>query len=111
MSSQRIPRRILIFNTILIVLMAAIPMVALANSGANLEGELNPDTQFYIAKPNHGAIEQIADLISSGNKSEADLIRKLIETPQAVWFSSGTPKSVMQEVKNTVQRAAGKDTL
>ena len=35
----------------------------------------------------------------------------MIEIPQAVWFTSGTPQGVQQEVKNTVQRAAGKGTV
>ena len=37
--------------------------------------------------------------------------RDEIETPQAVWLTSGTPKSVQQDVKNTVQRAADKGTV
>ena len=28
----------------------------------------------------------------------------MIEIPQAVWFESGSPKRVQQDVKNTVQR-------
>ncbi len=35
----------------------------------------------------------------------------MIETPQAVWFTSDSPKRVQQAVKNTVKRAAGKGTV
>ena len=35
----------------------------------------------------------------------------MIATPQAVWFTGGTPKDVQQDVKGTVQRAAGKGTV
>jgi endoglucanase len=35
----------------------------------------------------------------------------MIGTPQAVWFTSGTPQSVQQDVKNTVLRAAGKSSV
>jgi endoglucanase len=81
-------------------------MFALANSH-----DLDPDTQFYTPKWNHGAIVQIADLTSSGDKASADLIREMIETPQAVWFTSDSPKRVQQAVKNTVKRASGKGTV
>ena len=74
-------------------------------------GNFASDTQFYVAKPNHGAFAQMADLTSNGDKISADLIRVMIQTPQAVWVESGAPKSVEQAVKNTVMRAAGKGTM
>jgi len=76
-----------------------------------MAADLDPDTDFYVAKLNHGAIEQIAELTSSGYKADADLIRDMIETPQSVWFTSESPKRVQQAVKNTVKRAAGKGTV
>lgn len=72
---------------------------------------IDPTTQFYVPKPDQGAIEQIAALTASGDKADAPLIRAMIQTPQAVWFTAGTPQSVQQDVKNTVQRAAGKGTV
>lgn len=72
---------------------------------------LDPGTQFYVPKPNHGAIAQIAALTSSGNKEDASLIKTMINTPQAVWFTQGTPQTVMQSVRNTVRNAAGKRTV
>ena len=111
MTNQRKLRHILIVSILLVVLIASAPGFALANSLTGDGRTLDPDTLFYTPKPNHGAIEQIADLTSSGNKANANLIREMIEMPQAVWFTSGTPKSVQQEVKNTVQRAAGKGTV
>jgi endoglucanase len=99
---------ILLIGSLLAVLIASAPLFASAQDQA---AGLDPATQFYVAKPNHGAIEQIADLISSGDKANANLIRELIATPQSVWFTSGTPQSVQQDVKNTVQRAAGKGAV
>ena len=43
-------------------------------------------TNFYVPKPNHGAVEQIADLTSQGDKADADLIEAMVDTPRAVWF-------------------------
>ena len=65
-------------------------------------------TNFYVPKPNHGAVEQIADLTSRGDKADADLIEAMVDTPQAVWFEGGTPKQVEQDVRNTVARAEAK---
>jgi endoglucanase len=76
-----------------------------------LGGDLDPDTQFAVARPNHGAIEQIARLRSSGNHAAADLIEAMIERPNAEWFTQGTPKSVRQDVRNEVNRAAAKGTV
>lgn len=74
-------------------------------------GAIDPDTSFYTPKPNHGAIRQIADLTSSGAKDDASLIREMVGLPQAVWFTQGTPKSVEQDVRNTVKMAAAKKTV
>jgi endoglucanase len=95
-----------VIGSVLAALIAA-PVLASAKSQANLD----PQTQFYVPKPNHGAIEQFADLTSSGEKADAHLIRQMIETPQAVWFTAGTPKSVEQDARNTVKRAAAKKTV
>ena len=91
-------------STLLVTLIASAPVLASARSLNNLDSS----TQFYVPKPDHGAIEQIADLTSSGNKADANLIKQMIGMPQAVWFTQGTPKTMMQDVRNTVQRAADK---
>jgi endoglucanase len=77
---------------------------------ASEELDLDPDTSFYVPKPNHGAIEQIAALIARGNFGDAALIRDMINYPQAVWFTGNT-KNIEQDVKQTVQRASGKGTI
>ena len=96
---------VLVIGSVLAALVAAVP--ALAKSQATLDS----GTTFYVPKPNHGALEQIADLTSSGQKAEANLIREMVETPHAIWFTGGTPKTVMQDVRNTVLRAADKGAL
>jgi endoglucanase len=83
-----------------------------ADSAAVSAGRtLAPDTQFFVPNPDHGAIEQIASLRSSGQKGDADLIAQMVQTPQAVWFTSGGPKDVEQDVKQVVQEAQGKKTV
>jgi endoglucanase len=98
-------------STLLAALVASAPALASARPQTGDGRSLDPNTRFYIPKPDHGAIEQIAQLTASHQGADALLIREMIETPQAVWFTSGTPKSVRQDVRETVQRAAGKGTV
>lgn len=105
MSKRNILKPIILLTISLLLIAAAVPL--LADSEANLD----PETEFYVAKRNQGAVEQIAYLTSIGDKENAALIGQMIETPQSVWFTGGSPKKVQQAVKNTVQRAAGKGTV
>jgi endoglucanase len=66
--------------------------------------------ELYTKKPNHGAIEQIADLTAAGETEDAALIRTMIETPQATWLVGGTPKSVGQYVNTVMARAQNQGT-
>jgi endoglucanase len=67
--------------------------------------------QLYVPPPQKGAKDQIAELTSQGHKDAATLIRAITDTPQAVWFEGGTPKSVEQDVRLTVTRAAAKRSV
>jgi endoglucanase len=72
----------------------------------------DPDTRFYIPKPNRDAKQQIIQLIRDKNRADAKLILQMIRTPQAVWFSDGeTPEEVKRAVKKTVKRAAAKRSV
>jgi endoglucanase len=111
MANQRRLRCFLVVGTLLAALIAVAPVLASAGLRTLDSRSLDSSTQFYVPKPNHGALEQIANLTSSGNKADANLIKKMIATPQAVWFTKGTPQSVEQDVWNTVERAADKGTV
>jgi endoglucanase len=68
-------------------------------------------TDLYVPPPDHGARRQIAELISQGDRDAARLIRAMIDTPQAVWFTAGTPGSVKRDVRSTVARATAKRSV
>ena len=106
MTNQRKMIYILIVSTLLAMLIAPAP--ALAKSGDN-HGK--NQTRFLVPPPNHDAIRQIARLLAQRNKADARLIAEMITTPQAVWFTQGTPKSVKQEVKKTVKQAAAQRAI
>lgn len=65
---------------------------------------------FYVPKANPGAKAQIAELKANGQKAEAKLIRQIIQTPQAVWFTGETPKKVKKAVAKVVAKAAAQGT-
>ena len=108
MKINRMSRWLFVLGLLLFMAIAFGPGVALAHGGGHGG---HGDDDFYVPPPNHDARVQIADLMSSGNRTDARLIREMIGTPQAVWFTGGTPREVRQDVKNTVKRAAAKRTI
>ena len=89
-------------------IVAALTLVLPASS---LAGSRHGDTEFYVAKPNPGAIRQIAKLVAARDYRGAALIANLIQTPVAEWYTQGTPKSVKQDVRTDVNRAAAKGVV
>jgi endoglucanase len=107
------PRKLkyfLLVGTLMAAIIASIVVPVSAHGGG---GGWNhgPFTRFYVPKPNHDAIKQIAQLMRSHDKANARLIGEMILTPQAVWLTAGTPKKVMMEVKNTVKMAAAQRSI
>ncbi len=111
MTIQRKLSRWLIACAVLAMLIASAPVLASAKSVAGQGGGLDPHTRFYVPPPNHDAIRQIAQLVAGHKKADARLITQMIATPQAVWFTKGTPKSVKQDVRLTVRLAAVTQTV
>ncbi len=96
--------RIGIAVSLVMLLGAAMPLAAVAHHGAG--GSVDHSrTRFYVPEPDHGAIVQIARLRAKGKKIDAALVKNMIETPQAVWFTGGTPNEVRRAVRSTVNRA------
>jgi endoglucanase len=62
-------------------------------------------TRFFTPPPDPGATAQIRDLRRAGERRDAALIAKMVATPQAVWFTSGTPQQVKHEVRSTIRQA------
>jgi endoglucanase len=100
---------------LILLLAAALPLEAciLITSGfaapkpANaIVQNLDSGTTFYVPEPNPAALAQIADLRAKGEQVNAELIQGMLEIPQAVWFTDGTPQDVEQQVANAVQKAS-----
>jgi endoglucanase len=89
---------------------AAVAVTLLFN--ASPAGAVIPDgTRFYTPRPDPGAVQQIAQLKAAGQRSLAHKIRTMIETPQAVWVTGGSGRSLTQSIKAEARRAAAKKTM
>jgi endoglucanase len=62
-------------------------------------------TDFFAPPPNPAAVKQVVDLIRARKLSDAVHVATLATTPQAVWFSSGTPSEVAKAVEKTMAEA------
>ena len=73
--------------------------------------QLSPSTQFFVPAPDPGALQQIATLRRNHHRADARLLQAMIATPQAVWFTSGTPAEVRNKVGKVVRDAAPRDKV
>jgi endoglucanase len=63
-------------------------------------------TRFFVPPADPGAVRQIASLVRKRDLSDALKLTALATTPQAVWFTSGTPADVQKSVSQTMKAAA-----
>jgi endoglucanase len=95
---------------------ALLATAALAIAGAPAASASEPNTlpahtRFYTPAPSHDAVRQIASLLRQRDVKDAALVAKEVLTPQAVWFTGGTPQQVRHQVRQVAQQAAGKKTV
>ena len=67
---------------------------------------LSPHTRFMIRTPDSAAVKQITGEFTSGDLLDTLRLGLMEATPQAVWFTSGTPAQVQAAVHKTMQEAA-----
>jgi endoglucanase len=68
--------------------------------------DLDASTRFYVRPPDSGAASQVLDLIKHRHLVDAARVTEMEATPQAVWFTDGTPAQVKTAVKKTMAAAA-----
>ena len=91
------------------LLVSALLAVAMVGFPSPVGAKVKDASGLYVPDANPGARDQITALHRNGQHADAELIEALIETPQAVWFTQGTPDEVRQSVAATIKRA--KDAL
>jgi endoglucanase len=77
--------------------LSAAPAVAVT-SGHQLAGT----TRFAFHKPDQAALQQVAQLFAHHDAHDAALVADEVFTPQADWFTKGTPGEVRQQVARLV---------
>ncbi len=85
-------------------LLAAAP-AAMPAALAHGNDPLPARTRFYVPPPPDGSVQQVTQLLTTGHLKDAALVAVEVTTPQAVWFTGGTPHQVQQQVRQTVRRA------
>jgi endoglucanase len=83
-------------------LVSAAPATAHGRPGP---GGPSSTTRLYTPPPNEGAVAQIKQLVKDRRYADAKAVTTMVATPQAVWFTSGTPKEVRKSVERTVKGA------
>ena len=93
-------------------LATAAAVAAVSIAGGSALAAAGPTSQLYVPQPQEGARLQIAQLTAAGQKTDAALIRDLINTPQAVWLTGdASDKKTEDTVKRVRQQAAGKGQI
>jgi len=72
---------------------------------------LPASTRFFVPAVPDGSLQQVGSLLGRGDVRDASLVAKEITTPQAVWFTSGTPQQVRHQVRETVAKAGAQKAV
>jgi endoglucanase len=84
---------------------------SIASTAGSLGHGRARDVRFYVPAPDPGAVTQIRTLLAQGQIRDAVGIARMVTTPQAVWFTGGTPAQIRSDVRRTVEAAARKHTV
>jgi endoglucanase len=66
---------------------------------------LSPNTRFTVRTPDQDAVKQIASEVKARDLRDAIKLGAMAATPQASWFTSGTPQQVQSDVSKTMCQA------
>jgi endoglucanase len=67
---------------------------------------IGPGSRLFIPPPSAGAPQQVLALLKGRDLKDAARVAEMEATPRAVWFTSGTPAQVQQQVRQTMVQAA-----
>lgn len=87
--------------------MSAVVLAVSATAATAWAGSsgIGPGTRFYTPQPNPGATAQINRLKHAGKHAAARRLQSMVDVPQAVWFTQGTPAEVKQYAQQIVADA------
>jgi endoglucanase len=90
--------------------LALAPGLAAAATQAPAGHTLAANTRFYVPPPAQGSVQQILQLVKSGQLKNASLITAMEATPSAVWLDGETPAEAA-EPGNEGSQQADADTV
>jgi endoglucanase len=90
--------------------LALAPGLASAATQAPAGHTLAPNTRFYVPPPAQGSVQQILQLVKSGQLKNAGLLTAMEATPSAVWLDGETPAQAA-EPGNQGSQQADADTV
>jgi endoglucanase len=85
---------------------ALAPAVASAHHHAPPSHDLSRHTRLFVPPPDPAGVRQVAGLLRDHRFADAARVGRMITTPQAVWFTTGTPGEVQRRVRTTMRQAA-----
>ncbi len=85
-------------------------LAAAASSVPVSAAQASVGTQFYVRHPDVAAVEQIAHL-RQRDPGDADALRWMLNMPQAIWLTGGSPQQVRGQVRQVVREAADRGTV
>ncbi len=77
-----------------------------ATTGAAPGRGLAANSRLFVPPPSSGAPQQIVSLVKSHDIKDAVRVAEMEAFPRAVWFTTGTPAQVQQQVRQTMTEAA-----
>jgi len=101
-------RRLLAVSAAAVALGVGLSGTALASPGQQAPAAphtLSQNAPLYTPPADKGAVQQVVDLLHHHDVKDAALIARMALTPQAVWFTGGSPTQVTKDVRETVKRA------
>ena len=91
--------------------LALLALAAPSQAAASVADPLPGSTRFTVRPPDQAAVRQVKSLLRADRTRDAALVAKMLATPQADWFTDGTPREVRRDVRSTVRRATRTKTV
>ncbi len=108
--------RVLTAATLAATVIACVPLAASAATASPQTATpgnhgLPTATRFFTPPPAAGSIQQILHLAAGRDLADAAAMTSMELTPQAVWFTKGTPAQVQRQVRTTMSEAAAEHAV
>ncbi|HEX4790205.1 MAG TPA: glycoside hydrolase family 6 protein [Actinospica sp.] len=92
--------------TVLLAVLAVLIAPSATASAGTATPRSDTGTRLFVPPPAQGALTQILQLAKSGDLQDAALLTRMEATPQAVWFTGGTPDQVRAQARQSMAQAA-----